>query len=154
MKHETITSCVIEGLEEPMIKFCVSGATDTVIIDGVEFQFKQVNVRTKLNLVAELSSLNQSNLIILLNEIRELLSSIIVSVKRNENFVNFELAFEEIADFENIKTIMMETIRYCTLTEAQRKNLDSSPEQPTPVSAGNAENNVAPDGEPVLTIPA
>jgi len=137
-----------------MIKFCDSDVEECVVIDGIKFYFKQINVRTKLEIVTALSSIStKDNLIDILDKLKDLLSRVIVSVHIDNKAVSFADAFERFEDFYTIKKLMAEVIRYCTLTEVQRKNLDSSPEQPIPASAGSAEKPAEPDGEPVGTTP-
>jgi len=136
-----------------MIKFCDPDAVESVIVDGVEFHLKQVNVRTKFEIITALSQLTENTLLDALDELKNQLSRVIVSVSYKDKVISFAEAFERFENSATINRLMTEIIRYCTLTEAQRKNSDSSPGQPTPESVGSAETPAEPDGEPASITP-
>jgi len=78
---------------------------------------------------------------------------VIVSIECGNEVVPFTDAFETLEEFDTIKRLTTEVVRYCSLSEEERKNSDSPPEQRSPVSAESAESNAAPDGAPAGTTP-
>lgn len=136
-----------------MINFFDPAAREMVDIGGTAFQFKHVNVRTKVEVVTALGSLTTTDMITMLDEIKEILSRVIIAVHRNGGTYPFGEVFESLADMGSVKQIMTETVKHCTLDDVQRKNSGSSPEQPCPASAGNAEKPAEPDDAPASDIP-
>jgi hypothetical protein len=77
------------------------------------------------------------------------LSELIASViTRIEGFDKSPMDLLEVLNYGQLKEIIDAVVDHCGMTMDERGNSSSSPEQPTPGSAGNAEKNAEPDAAP------
>ncbi len=60
---------------------------------------------------------------------------------------------QQLEEIDDLGEIIHAVIAHCTLSEAEAKNLSSSPAQPIPDSAGNVGTPVNPEKELASTIP-
>ena len=69
-----------------------------------------------------------------------------------EGFDKSPMDLLETLDYGQLKEIIDAVVDHCGMTTDERGNSSSSPERPTPGSAGNAEKNAEPDGAPASSI--
>jgi len=72
----------------------------------------------------------------------ELIASVITKI---EGFDEPPMDLLGTLDYGQLKEIIDAVVDHCGMTTDERGNSNSSPEQPTPGSAGNAEKNAGPD---------
>ena len=133
------------------MRFANSDEHENIDIGGVIFRFRRITVRQKLQIVSALQRLNEEDLEQTFDHLKRELGRIIVDVEIDGKFVPFDEAAERLESFADVKAIMERTLRYCTLSEPQRKNSDSLPGQHSPASARNAVKPVEPDDAPAGT---
>jgi hypothetical protein len=133
-----------------VMKLFEHGSTETVNINGAIIKFKNISIREKFKILNALATLEKDvSIIKAWDGIIAALSDVVISI----NNIEFTDAVDRLVDYDSLRELVSTVITRCTLGMSQRKNSLSSPEQPFPESAGNAETNVDPDGAPVSIIP-
>ncbi len=119
--------------------------TSTITACDTVFHIISMSIGEKEQLVYKLQNLGSED-----GAWERLLGIITPAIVRIEGFESrtVEDVLGELEDLEQLREIIQAIIAHCTLTSSERKNLLSSSEQPTPDSAGNAENNAGAESEP------
>lgn len=111
------------------------------------FQLISLAIGEKEQLVYELTNIGPEYGAF--SRLLDIITPVISSIEGYDGSVRKTL--DKLEDIDQLRTIVQAIIKHCSLTEDESKNSPSSSEQPTPESAGNADQNAAPDVAPAST---